>query len=345
VNAVHMRLFHHFRSFTMQTLVLPSRVWHHALQISFHFEFLMNAILSIAARHLVFLGNNNPSCSTAASSHLCRALSLFHKELSSKNVASIHVDAFIATSLLLQSEIWSDTDIYHHCDGLESAFDPSKDSLFNFSARLKHVFLKTLPQVARQPSVFMPYIGHGSMDNLARAARISNDTLAKHENFFSYHRPVTTERLNLPLPYQRGPDPAISSLWAERIVQLHSSLDPIDDGYNPVVVRLCLIQSFLPEAEPPETISSGSALLPTLARYVFSFPIQCHGPFASMIQKRDPHAILLLYHFYHAVSLVLPPTECWWAHRRAKLMQAALKDWLEEESRKQDEASCWSTLI
>jgi hypothetical protein len=140
--------------------------------------------------------------------------------------------------------------------------------------------------------------------------------------------------LNIPFLYIRGTDLEVSNPWLY-IPNLQDALDPIEDGYAPLVTQLCLVLSFLPEAQPPKAVSSESPLLPELARYILQFPVLCRGPFASMVEQSDPHALLLLYHFYRAVRILLPPGECWWAQKRAAVAEVVLKEWLTRESAKQ----------
>jgi hypothetical protein len=73
-------------------------------------------------------------------------------------------------------------------------------------------------------------------------------------------------------------------------------------------------------------------LLPGLVRYIFTFPVMCRGSFALMFQQSDPHALLLLYHFYRAVRILLPTDECWWTYKRAAPSETVLKEWSIRES-------------
>lgn len=143
VNLLHMKLFYHFQTYTCQTLLFTPEVWGHALQLCFQYEFLMNATLSVAARHLAFLQPEDATYPTAASSHLCRALSGFRKALS-KKFPWTHIDAFIATLVLLQHEVWTSPDVFSLQDDGMVSFDPSKDGIFAFCSSLKQVFVKSV---------------------------------------------------------------------------------------------------------------------------------------------------------------------------------------------------------
>jgi hypothetical protein len=299
------------------------------LQLSHRFDFLMNTILCISAHHLATLLSDESYTMTAAS-QVCRALSQFRYQLS-HNFASLHLDAFIATSLLLQHEIWSNTDfLLRHHDGVP-LYDPSRERVFAVSSSMKQVFLKSLPLLAEQPSFFALQHQENPVDRLSASARISYSTLEMVQNFFSYQRKPGLPMLDVPFPYTRTSDAAKEDAWQSHITNLENSPDPLENGYASAVARLCLILSFLPEAQPPESIDNSSALLPVLARCILSFPVMCRGPFTSMVQQGDPHALILLYHLYRATRILLPPEPFWWAHKRATLSETALREWLARE--------------
>lgn len=342
VNLAHLKLFHHFQICTRQTLFFTPEVWGYALQLSFQFEFLMNSMLSLAARHLAFLHPEDAKYRTVAASHLCRALPLFSHALS--NFTAIPIDAFLATSALLQYETWTSTDfVWPQGDG-EVSFDPSRDQFFTLSSSLKEVFLKSLPLVPDQlsGSIFMPHISYNPINKLVESAQISNHTLIQHQEVFSCHRPLTLELLNFPCQYTRGTDLVTSNPWRHDVPKAQDVPDLIEDDYAPIIARICLILSFLPEARPPTPISAESPLFPEFTRCVLYFPMLCRGPFLLMVQQRDPHALLLLYHFYRAVRILLPPCDCWWAHERATVLETVLKEWLTRECAKQ--AQTWDPI-
>ncbi|KAF2793238.1 hypothetical protein K505DRAFT_244824 [Melanomma pulvis-pyrius CBS 109.77] len=335
VNLLHLKLFHHFQTSTHQTLLFTPDVWAHASQLSFSFSFLMDAILCVAARHLAFLHPEDPTYPAAAAGHLGRALCGFRVELSNE-LTSTHLDVFIVTSVLLQFEMWTNIDFFSPRNNDVASFDPSRDRIFAFSSSLKQVFLRSFPVSSIQSSVFMPHIRNSPLDNLVGTAQISSGTLANFQDFFAYDHPLTLDLLNVPLPYTRGIDWVNLDAWKNHVHDTQDTPDLIKDGYMPVITRLCLILSFLSEASPPDSLSSKSPLLVGLARYMHSFPAMCnasfvsmcHSPFASMVHQSDPHALLLLYHFYRAVRILLPPNEYWWAHKRATVLETVLKEWL-----------------
>jgi hypothetical protein len=102
-------------------------------------------------------------------------------------------------------------------------------------------------------------------------------------------------------------------------------------GYYGVVDRLCLILSFLPEAQDGEGEALSPELARNLSRYLIIFPLLCDQQFVSMVRHGDLHAIVLLYHFYRAVRILVPSTEHWWAQKRASLAETAMEQWILRE--------------
>ncbi|KAH8689385.1 hypothetical protein BGW36DRAFT_420724 [Talaromyces proteolyticus] len=317
VNLVHMKLFHHFQTYTRETLLFTPVVWGHALQLCLEFEFLMDAVLCIAARHLAALRPEDPTYPTAAASHFGRCLSQFRHALSN-NLTSTHIDAFVATSLLLQYELWADVDLCApEMNAGDASFDDSmNDRMFIFCSSLKQVFLKNITLTYGTSSVFMPQVRHDPRDLLVE-------------------KPINTEFLKLSFLYTRSTELANSNPWKHNASRIQeNAFDTVEDVYTPIIIQLCLILSFLPEAQPPSLANAKSPLLPELARFILSFPLVCHGSFATLVQQREPRALLLLYHFYRAARILLPFEKYWWAHKRATVSEIALKQWLTRKSAK-----------
>lgn len=325
------RLFHHFQLFTCQTLFATPDVWSQALRLCFRFEFLMSMVLCIAARHLTALRPEDETYSMAAAYHLHRAIQQFHDELS-KNLESINADAFVATTILLQYEVWTRTDFLTPQDDGKVSFNPDHDRFFTQSASMKQMFLQFASLMPRRPSqvsIFLPHIQRNSLSELAQAANISNSTGIEYQNFFSYHRPLSLELLEMPLPNTLDTDLAT---WQHHGHTGQGEPDPIEHGYALVVEQICILQSYLPEANPLVSIENEPSLALDLARSIFTFPILCRGPFASMVHQSDPHALLLLYHFYRTTRILLSSNHYWWAHRRSAAAEASLKEWLVDKS-------------
>ncbi|KAI8630376.1 hypothetical protein F5Y19DRAFT_429816 [Xylariaceae sp. FL1651] len=326
VNLLHLRLFHHFQNSTLQTLLCGREAWEHALQLSFQFEFLMNAILCVSARHLAVLSSEDATYQTVATSHLCHASSGLRQELS-KGGSSVNFDAFLATSILLYYDTWTSVDYFSPQSPGDIMSDAWTDRVFGFSFSLKKTLLTGFQHSCEEPSRFRKQLLYTPSEVLAQATKISDDRLAEYKEFFSYHRPLRLEMLNTPLPSTLGIDESNSDRPINGILGTGAAFDAPDNAYAQVVSRLCLILPFLSQAE---SLSSGSSneshLLPVLAKYILSFPLLGYSPFPTMIERGDEHALLLLYHFYRAVRILLSPADWWWAHKRAVVAEAVLRD-------------------
>ncbi|KAI3324402.1 hypothetical protein HD806DRAFT_543732 [Xylariaceae sp. AK1471] len=325
VNLLHLRLFHHFHTNTRQTLLCGHEAWEHALQLSFQFDFLMNAVLCISARHLAVLHPEDQTYKTTAMMHLCRASSGLRQELS-KGGTSIHFDAFLATSILLYYDTWTNTDYFLPLDKSEAMSDASTDRVFGFSFSLKKTLLACFQRPSSQPSVFRKHLMLNPGDVLVAASHTSTNTIAKYQDFFSYHRPISFEMLNTPFPSYLCTDKTTSDPQPHSDLRRPTVLDPVEDAYASVVSRLCLILPFLSETQRADSNpSTAPSLTPALAKYILSFPLLGWNTFPSMVERGDLHALLLLYHFYRAVRILLTPGEWWWAHKRAAVAESVLR--------------------
>jgi hypothetical protein len=258
VNLLHQKLFYHFQTWTCRTLFLPPEVWDQALQLSFQFEFLMNALMCVAARHLAVLQPDNPTYATAGTSHLCRTLTLFRRHLS-KDLVSTHPDVFMSTSLLIQYALWASTDFVSRQDDGTLLLDLSRDRIFAVSSSLKEVFIKCMPFVPKRPSVFLPCLSHDPRVVLDGAANVSSDTVAEYQELFSYGKPITLDLLNVALPGGQSSGLADPASLEGRTPNFGDALDPTRSGYMSAIDRLCLVMSFLPETRPFEVINAKSA--------------------------------------------------------------------------------------
>jgi hypothetical protein len=325
INLQRRKLLHHFEMCTLYTLVLSTEMWHEVLQLSHSFDFLMDATLCIAARHLACLNPKDLTYVSMAANHLCRCLSGFRVELSN-GLTSTHLDVFVATSLLLQFELWTHTDHISTIQDGKSTFDPVKDQQFTFASSLKQVFLSRFPASAIQASKFIKYLERSPTDVLVPVAGISKRSLDGFHRFFACDLPVTSEHMHIPVPFERDPNAGHDERWNSHAAKRDDQGNFQGNGYEPVVTKLCLVTSFLPEAHPHEFISpeTMNEIMPSLSRLIMMFPITCHGPFISSIRASDPHALLILYHFYRTVRFVLSSEQHWWAHKRACYAEEAL---------------------
>lgn len=327
VNLLHMKLFHHFQTSTRQTLLCGQEAWDYVLQLSFEFDYLMHAILCIAARHLAVIHPDDSTYGTTAARHLCRASSGLRNELS-KGGTSIHLDAFLATSFLFYYDTWSNADYFLPQQEDETVSDAWTDRVFGFSSSLKKALLTGFERPWEQPSVFRQSLAKNPGDDIAAAVQNSPESLAEYEDFFSYHRPLSVEMLNKPPTNAVDGYQTSSSFRPDHVFQTQVALGPDENAYIPVVRRLCIILPFLSRGESPDSTSGPdiSSMLPLLAQFILSFPLLGWSPFPTLIERGDSHALFLLYHFYRAVRILLTHKDWWWAHRRAVVAEGVLRE-------------------
>ncbi|GAW18439.1 hypothetical protein ANO14919_079140 [Xylariales sp. No.14919] len=329
VNLLHMRLFHHFQTSTRQTLLWGQEAWDHVLQLSFEFGYLMNAILCIAARHLSIVRPDDPTYMTAAVRQLCSASSGLRNELS-KGGASVHLDSFLATSMLLYYDTWTNTDYFVPLQEDGIATNRWTDHVFGFSSSLKKILLTCFQRPWEQPSALRRSIIQNPFDELTAALSSSTHKPAEYGDFFSYNRPITIEMLREPLAYVSGKEQTSTGSKPECDYQDQVAPDPSEEAYTSVARRLCVILPCVSQDQSrglaPNPVPS--SLVPLLARFILFFPLLGFSDFPTLVDKGDSHALFLLFHFYRAVRILLFQGDWWWAHRRAVVAEGVLREHL-----------------
>ncbi|KAI0145169.1 hypothetical protein GGR57DRAFT_305541 [Xylariaceae sp. FL1272] len=327
---LHLKLVHHFQTFTRDTLLIAYEAWDYALQLSFEFDFLMDAVLGMAARHLAVLHPNDTTYEMVAASHICRASSSLRKALS-KGVRCLDFDAFIATSILFYYDTWCCAEYHTPLNIDHEASDTWTDRVFGFSSSLKKTLLKGFD---RPPSsYFAQYLVHDPGAALSNAAQANGNAVPRCREFFSYGRPIESEMLNTPhleMPKLSTKRPTRSSDTYSSVSPTHASSpigteDFVESAYVPVVDRLSSILPFLPEERRKDQESTSMrSVTPLLARYILSMPLLGWNSFPVMVDRADPHALLVLYHFYRAARILLDDERWWWAQRRSVAAEKAL---------------------
>lgn len=335
-----MKLFHHFETSTKHSLVFGLSVWDHALRLSCQVETLMHAILCISARHLSYLCPGEDMYPAAAATHLSRTVQGFRKDLG-LGILPSNMDAFMATAVLLHYELWDKSDFAARRDGT-LAIDPGSDLFFDLCTGLRGIFLNCIGHMSQVSSVFGPAVAHSPRVVLAKVANINRSTLHSFQSFFAYHRTLDPRQL-VPPAYSRGGEVPPQDCWGphRRIFTIddkdgEETEDMDEESYNDVIPRLCLLLSFLPEASAVGDAKCSTALieglLPDLSRFIFTFPVLCDSNFARMVKRGDQKALVLMYHFYRAVRILLSgKREYWWAEKRSSLSEISLKDYLLKE--------------
>ncbi|KAF4636591.1 hypothetical protein G7Y89_g1485 [Cudoniella acicularis] len=326
VNMLHMKLFHHFETSTRHTLCFGS-VWKEALGWSLEYEALMQAILCVSARHLAYLCPDEPGYGVAAASHLAQTLSIFRKDINQKFTAS-NVDFFMATSVLIYFELWTETEFLVTDSAGLTALDLSKDTIFRLAGGLVEIFMRSGPVMYEKPSSFIVDIMHSPRQVLNSAARLSKETLASFHSFFSYSQPLRYEQLSVASAFKGDSTPEPSEWMAGQTSEEEVNFLA---AHKDVVSRLTTLLLFLPEVQGPEFLEASEQLMPDLTRYAFTFLIMIHAYAEKIISRQDPKGLLMLYHFYRAVRILLGGPNCWWSHKRARLLEPLLEERLQNQ--------------
>ncbi|KAF2006801.1 hypothetical protein P154DRAFT_421197 [Amniculicola lignicola CBS 123094] len=325
INMMHMKLFHHFETSTRHTLCFQS-VWKEAIGWSLEYEALMHAILSISARHLAYLCPNEPKYGIAATAHFTKTLSMFRKDINERFTA-FTMDPVMATSVLIFFELWMQTEFVVKDSNGRDILDLSQDTIFRLAGGLVEIFLSANSVIYEKPSSFLAEMVYSPRLSLNSVAHLSKEKLASLYSFFSYTQPLRYEQLSITSALASEGHP--NSQHSESIgIPAAGEEDDIFLAHKDVVSRLAVIIPFLPEVRGQEPEAPNVS---DLARYAFTFLILIYPYAERAISRQDPKGLLLLYHFYRAVRILLGSSNCWWTHRRARLLEPLLEARLRTE--------------
>lgn len=293
----------------------------------------MHAILCISARHLAYLKPDEPLYDIAAAFHLEHTVSMFRQDINQEFTAS-NVDLFMTTALLIYFEIWTETEFLVEDSAGLITLDLSKDRIFRLAGGLIEIFLSSGPVMYEKPSSFLVHIMHSPRRVLTSAIQLNKETLASFQDFFSYNRPLRYEQLSVTSAFkdhsEQGSYESMAGEPSEEVLDFSVA-------HQDVVARLAALLPFLPELQGPEFPEVTEQLMPDLTRYVFSFFPKIHLYAEQTITGQDPKGLLLLYHFYRAVRILLGAPNCWWTHKRARLLEPLLDERLQNELNKAGE--------
>ncbi|KAL6251278.1 hypothetical protein RBB50_001486 [Rhinocladiella similis] len=190
---LHMKVFHHFETTTRHTLCFKS-VWKAALRWSLEHETLMHAMLCISARHLAYLCPNDPMYDLTAGSYLVQTLGMFRRDINDQTLTASNADAFMATSILIYFELWTETDfVVKDLRDRGDVLDLSRDNMAPLARGLIELFLRPGPVLFedgidkseddRELSIFVAEIKHSprrALDDAAlRLCRLSKDAVVE----------------------------------------------------------------------------------------------------------------------------------------------------------------------
>lgn len=86
----------------------------------------------------------------------------------------------------------------------------------------------------------------------------------------------------------------------------------------------CPAASLLATGPTPPDCARSALTQADIVRYVLTFPMLCFGPFLPLISSGDSRALVVLFHIYRVVRILLPTDEFWWCRRRAEVMESAI---------------------
>ena len=284
----------------------------------------MDAILCVSARHYAYLQPGDKSYGRMAAHHLNLALSRFRQELS-QNTTSMNLDAFVTTSFLFQLEVWTNPEFSDENSNSIEAYDPLRDGIFSFFASLKQVFLKVLPIIIEQrpQSLILPRFGQDIFKELFNKARISDSMLDRYRECFHQDRQTDLHLSMLPVSCEEAQ--SLSPAGPQQQPVPYNEKLFHEPNFATAIQMMCLLSAYSPESQPPEAMTPTSPLFWSLARSIFTFPIQARGEFTTKLQENNRQALLLLYHFYRTARTILPEKECWWAQQRAIASEKAIR--------------------
>ncbi|KAF2103361.1 hypothetical protein NA57DRAFT_72337 [Rhizodiscina lignyota] len=312
INFLQLRLFHHFESVTVETLVLGFEAWKKVLPLAFEYEYLMHAILMMGAAHLSYLDPTNEIYKTAELEHLSNATQGIRTGLSSE-LSQSSAEALFASCILVYNQTWSS---YEYTDsGVSESHNLQIDAdfLLPLGAGLKGVISDTLIWV---------YIWRSSIfsECVAFSPKLSLNQCAQHT--------VYPEELSMSFvaEYLR--------LWPQ--IPEENSLSgadtsTVDSGNSDFVSYMTEVTRLIPVISVLKLGNCGIDLKPletAIVRYLYSWPVLMGGALQMIKDKKDC-VQLLFYHYYKAVEVGVPE-KYWWAQKR-KHMAKALENGLREK--------------
>ncbi|KAH7123469.1 hypothetical protein B0J13DRAFT_455756 [Dactylonectria estremocensis] len=336
INTLHMELFHHFETHTRHTLSFDT-VWQEAMKLSFGFESLMHAILCLSAKHLAYLQPENPEYGMTATKHFSQMLHLFQQDLKNRKSTS-DIDCYLTTATLLSYIVWDDIEVLPSDGDSVATANILEDRVFWIGGGTLYMFMSTNFSILRKQSLFLPHITYSPRIALCKAVGLTSATIDSYQSFFDYRHPLTVDQLSIPDFFSPiGAQNAKEEDLTAYFVKLDGVSDTVE-AYRRIVARLCVFLSFLPEMQNPDKEKAYQDSMPDLARFIFSFPVVSFRESQVLTRRRNPKWWLVLYHFYRAVTIILPGC-FWWAHQRSRFMESSLKKLLLRECAKAEKDS------
>ncbi|KAL6910060.1 hypothetical protein GGI43DRAFT_426889 [Trichoderma evansii] len=154
INLLHLELFHHWDKETRSTLVFP-QIWPIILQRAFTEDFVMSAILCVAAMHLSTLCPQNPKYSHAAMQLMGKTIQLFRKNLS-RPLTKDNCEILMGAALLVNYMSWFDIGFMDEDRTVDSAANSylAQDQLFLLSPGIIQLWFQAIPIFIDEGSIF-----------------------------------------------------------------------------------------------------------------------------------------------------------------------------------------------
>ncbi|KAK2589713.1 hypothetical protein QQS21_012610 [Conoideocrella luteorostrata] len=104
------------------------------------------------------------------------------------------------------------------------------------------------------------------------------------------------------------------------------ALIPRRTAFERVVRRLSPLLSCLSAPQGSANAFPGAPMprQADLQRLIFTFPVFCCGAMLELVAAGDARTLIMLYHFYRAVRILLPTEESWWAGERSRHLEGLI---------------------
>ncbi|KAF2093616.1 hypothetical protein NA57DRAFT_61322 [Rhizodiscina lignyota] len=282
VNLLEMQLFHHFITYTADTMIFGSCFWtSKVVPLALHSDFLMHAALAIAASHLQYLQPHERKYQQLELHHISVALHGFRNALSGPITAAT-ANGLISGAILLFHNSWSSTDFRNN--NADGGLYFQGDSLFPLAAGLARLVWET--RYLRDPSFFEPIVAYGP------AASVMGHV----------------EQTGLPSQLELFLRGCYNSLRSQGAA-------PEDDA-----VYMSAAKRLIPALAILKLDLTGHDMVNVksdVARWLFTWPAKSEHALRKLIKSNYDAAQILLLYYYTAV-LKLLPEKCWWARKRSK---------------------------
>ncbi|GKT47981.1 uncharacterized protein ColSpa_08162 [Colletotrichum spaethianum] len=272
------------------------------MPLAFKEEYLMTAMLAVAARHLSILRPQETAYLEAAMALLSRSCAIFSTVLD----RSDKYDPLFFTAQLIHYLTWSNLEFLKD-EGVSDSpvLDLSCDQLFLLSSGVR-VFLSR-SRAQGSDSIFAKMWQNSQCDALDLIVTEQGmDRGSIVEGFMKRYDELT------PVASPNGSLAEVTNTAPNDIERA---------SFRGIVDILSVILALWNYRETSTRSSERS----DLERYILAFPLFCFGPFLDMIVANDSRALLVLYHFYHTSQLLLGDRETWWASDRMKTMSRLIK--------------------